>query len=280
MLVNPYSSLITGTSASSVQKANSRLNNTIAQLVSGSSADAPSGDIAALSSAVGLQNQLASLRQVSINLAQSSSLVETADAGAEHIQNALGRLKEIATQANNGALNDSARNALNEEFKNLLADIQNTAANTQFGGRHLLDGSLTGSNALSFGSALSGSAGNNAGEQLSVEALTTDDVLGAAPIDVLSAANASEALSRIDQGLAKITSVRSSLGAFKSDLEYADAAISSAIFNQDAARSVLQDTDIAAASTEYAKNLLLQDASTAVTAQTLRLPPSYVELIK
>ncbi len=277
MLINPLTGLFSSASQS-LQKTGANIKTTIADLVSGSrGTDAFGGDVADLSSAVQLQNSLAGLRQVNVNVAQNLSLTQVASDGVEQVQQTLARLKEIATRANSGDLDENARKGLNKEFQSLLSDIDKTAQGVRFGGSSLLDGSLSGSGALSFKNILGDDAQD--AQQLSIEPVSKEALLGSRPLDVLSQANAEAALTQIEKGIDSLSSLQADIGAFQENLGFAGAVVASATFNQEAARASLSDADIAAASTANAQNLLQQNISQALVAQGNRLAPSMVELI-
>lgn len=260
---------------SNLQRADSKLRAVIESLVSGKTS---SDDVATLSIAVQLQSQVTGLKQVSSNLAQASSIAQVADDGASQIQNALGQLQALASQARNPTLNASNRAQLNTQFQNLLGEINRISGNTSFNGKKLLNGDLSGDNALPL-SGLVASESENLDGGLSIDNLSASSLLGGQPLDLLSADAAGTALGAIGDALNRITSVRADIGAYQSSVGYIAANVESAIANQQAAQSILQDTDFAEASTQFSLAEVLRNASIALAAQGNKLTPSLLRLV-
>lgn len=98
-------------------------------------------------------------------------------------------------------------------------------------------------------------------------------------LDVLTAESAAAASTALDIALDAVTSVRAEVGAIQSRFNFASANIQSSLQNQDAARGVLLDTDVAAESTAYATAQVQLQAGISVLAQANQLPQSLLKLI-
>ena len=108
--------------------------------------------------------------------------------------------------------------------------------------------------------------------------VTTKD-LGTTSLDVLTAADAAVASDAVDKAIDVVTSVRAEVGALQSRFNFASANIESSVQNQDAARGVLLDTDIAAESTAFSTAQVQLQAGIAVLAQANLLPQNLLKLI-
>ena len=115
--------------------------------------------------------------------------------------------------------------------------------------------------------------------QVGISKVNTNVLYNGATLDVLSQASASAASDAIDAAIDKVTSVRAEVGAIQSRFNFATANIQSSLQNQDAARGVLLDTDVAAESTAYATSQVQLQAGIAVLAQANQLPQSLLKLI-
>lgn len=261
-------------SQQNVQNADSRLRAAIASIVSGRRAD----DVAKVAIASQLQSNTSELRQASSNLALGSSLAQVAGNGAEQIQQALTQLQSLAQQASSPTLNAENRAQLNEQFKNLTRSIDQIAQSTTFNGKSLLDGSLSGDNAVTLGSLL-GASGDSLGSSLSVDNLSSGSLLGSDSLNILSADSAGQAITAIQDALNQVTGARAGIGAFQQATDFAAANVDSAIVNQEAAHSTLSDTDLAQASTESSQAEIQKNASIALAAQGNRLTPALLQLI-
>ncbi len=157
-----------------------QLSNSFSALASGNRLTQASTDIAALSVATGLQSEVSTLRSAANNIAQASSFLQVADGGLQQTGAILDRLAALATQANSGALSDSARKGLNTEFQGLVQELDRIAGNTNFNNVNLLDGSLSNNSRITTETATGEQArgsltfgGNiNAGESVTLNGIT------------------------------------------------------------------------------------------------------------
>ncbi|MDX2073103.1 MAG: flagellin [Alphaproteobacteria bacterium] len=118
-------------------------------------------------------------------------------------------------------------------------------------------------------SALSFQIGTSSADALgvSIGAATTDSLFEGKTLSITSIENATEASDTIDAALQTVTSIRASVGALQSRFNFASANIQISVQNQDASRSELLDTDIAAESTSYATAQVQLQAGISVLAQ-------------
>ena len=272
MLINSLASS-SGIQQQNIKKTDAKLLAAITSLVSGKKVQ----DVAALAVATQLQSQVAGLKQVSQSLAQAASLTQVADGAIEQSQKITDRLREIASQADNGTTNAEQRKQLDQEFQALVKQLDSQVANTQFNGKNLLDGSLTGENALSLNTLLATDNGDD--NQLSVESLASATLFGGESLNVLSADGAARALEALSGASGQISSARASVGAFQQTLNYAAASIDSAIVNQEAARSLLSDADFLEVASESQQAQVQRNAQLSLAAQTNRLPAALLQLV-
>lgn len=104
--------------------------------------------------------------------------------------------------------------------------------------------------------------GNNEGQTLNVNInKTTSASLNIDTINVYTHAYASEAVERLDDAVAKLSNIRSSLGAYQNRLDHIVTNLESAEENLTSAVSRISDTDMAEEITEYTQmNVLSQSA--------------------
>lgn len=271
MNINPLTGLYSGAS-SQLQKTASRIQTTIASLVAGTKTSV-SEDVAGFAIAAQLQSQIGPLRQTAGNLTQALNQVQVAGDGVSRQAEIVDRLKQLATQANNGTLNADAREGLDIEFQQLVGELNRISGDTSFNGVNLLDGSFS----SSVNQAL-GTGDSEEGTQLDVPDLSAD-ALGLDGLDLLTQEGAQAALQALETAGDTLLSTQSDIGSFAQTLDFAAASIESALFNQEAARSELMDTDIAETSTELALLNVRRDAAFALQAQTNKLPPTLLDLI-
>lgn len=274
MIVNPYTGVVSNSLSGAKSNAIDRVQKAIAQISSGERFTKASDDVAGLSLALQLQNKTAGLRSAISNLSQADSLASVAGGAISKIQERLSEALQIATQAASGVVNDAGRAALNEGFQGAIDDVDRLAKSADFDGTKLLDGSLN----LSFSSIL----GENNPEDtnsLSLPSLDAATLFGGQQLDVSTKEGAEAAIAAIQQALNAVGTAGASVGSFQETLDVASASFESAMFNQDAALSLLSDTDMADAAVALSQAILQQNAGIAIQAQVKRLPPSMLELI-
>lgn len=114
---------------------------------------------------------------------------------------------------------------------------------------------------------------------IDIGSVTADKIYGGQTLDVLTTENAAAASNALDAAIDAVTAVRAEVGALQSRFDFASANIESSIQNQDAARGVLLDTDIAAESTAFASVQVQLQAGISVLAQANLLPQNLLKLI-
>lgn len=105
-------------------------------------------DVASLSISTKLQSQLTAHRQGLLNNSQADSLLQVAYGGLTQISSILDDMKSLTVQSNSGSLTSTERAALDLQFQNLRDEIDGIADSTNFGGRALLDGTVSNQNTL------------------------------------------------------------------------------------------------------------------------------------
>lgn len=123
--------------------------------------------------------------------------------------------------------------------------------------------------------------GDNEGQTLNVNiGKTTADSLGIEHINVYTHEYASEAIGLLDEAVDKISSIRSSLGAYQNRLDYTVTNLQTANENLTSAVSRIIDTDMAEEITEYTQqNVLSQSALQMLTKSNAR-PEGLLQLFQ
>jgi flagellin len=266
-------STTSGASVNNINNSFRTSENSLKRLGSGSKAATPAGNAAALAVAAAMQADVSALRQSSTNTVQGLALLGTADGGLERVGGMLNRMKELATQANSGSLDSQSRAAINVEYQNLVAEVNNTVASTTFNGTALIDGSYNqnfqaGSAAtdvvsanLSSVNATGAGLGLTAGAGLSPTALTTQ--AGAAAVGA-----------ELDTAIANLSNMRSTVGSIQSQFTFRGDLLDTQTNAMLEATSALVDVDIARESSNFAGSSLLSQLSIATLAQTNQMKTS------
>jgi len=245
------------------------LNRSLDRLSSGLRITRAGDDAAGLAISESLRAQIRGLGQAQRNANDGISVIQTAEGALNEISNILIRLRELAVQsASEGSISNTERSFLQNEFSSLQSEITRIANATRFGGRVLLDGTLSGA-----GSALTFQVGIN--NSSAVDRITLD--IGNATASGLSiqstdaavstTASAQAALAKVDSALSSVSTVRGNLGAASNRLQSTINNLASSIENLSSANSRIRDADIAAETAALTRAQVLQQAGIAVLAQ-------------
>ncbi len=204
--------------------------------------------------------QVQGLNQATSNIVQGVSLLQTAEGGLATTAELLGRARELAVASANGTLTDTDRAALQAEFTQVMQQIDQTANATQFNGRQLLNGTTT---------ALTIQTGANAGEAAGITLPNaTTAALGLNGASIATQAGAAGALGQIDAALEQLSTARAGLGAQQNRLEAALANTGTAMLNQAAAGSRIENADLAQEMTALVNDRLRQSFALAMLSHT------------
>lgn len=202
-----------------------------------------------------LTTQVEGNRQSISNAFDGVSLTQVAEGGLAGINTDVNRIRELSIQSGNGLLSDSDRQAIQSEVSQLQDNISNTIEQTEFAGKSL----LTSDGSIDF------QVGANAGQKIGVAtqdvAASLNDILN---VDLSTAQGAEDALAVADEATEFVGSVRADLGATQNQFESAARNLTQADINVSAARSRIQDTDFAQATSENAAAGILSQTSLAV----------------
>ncbi|MEP2654066.1 MAG: flagellin [Paraglaciecola sp.] len=225
------------------------------KLSSGKKINSAADDAAAQQIIDRLTSEVEGGRQAISNAYDGVSLTQVAEGGLAGINDDVNRIRELSVQSGNGLLTDADRKAIQSEVSQLQENISQTIEQTEFAGKSLLfnDGSID------------FQVGTNADQKIGVG--TRDVVSGLNDIlnvDLSSADGVEDALATADAATEFVGSVRADIGATQSQFESAARNLTQTNVNVAAARSRIQDTDYAQASSENAAAGILSQTSISV----------------
>lgn len=116
----------------------------IQRLSSGLRINSAKDDAAGLAISERFTTQIRGLDVAARNANDGISLAQTAEGAMVEIGNNLQRIRELSVQSSNATNSATDREALNSEVKQLTAEIDRVANQTNFNGTKLLDGSFSG----------------------------------------------------------------------------------------------------------------------------------------
>ena len=245
------------------------------RLSSGFRINSAKDDAAGLAISESLKSQVRSLTVAERNAGDAVSMSQTAEGALGEITGILSRLRELATQGSNGALQSSDRNFIQTEFSNLQSEMQRIMTSTKFNGKQLIQ-----------------SAPSEIGFQVGITNATEDRItvtFGGVDLATListatkvsgSATNARSCLDTIDEGLSRVSNARARFGAYMNRLETTVSNIQTVRLNLSSANSRIRDVDVAQESADQSRNQVLLQAGTSVLAQANQSPQQALSLLK
>ena len=122
----------------SIQRAQGRLTQTLAQLSSGMRINKAADDAAGLGVSTDLHTEQRSGRMALRNVHDAMEMTVTAEGGLFEITDLLQRMRELAVASSSETLADEERTYLQDEYGELLSEIDRIANGTSYAGRRLL----------------------------------------------------------------------------------------------------------------------------------------------
>ena len=119
------------------------LDTSFKRLSSGLRINSAADDAAGLQISDRLQSQILGLNQGNRNANDGISLAQTAEGAMDEITSTFQRIRTLAQQSANGSNTDEDRLAIQEEIRQLSAEVNRIATDTTFGGQNLLDGTYS-----------------------------------------------------------------------------------------------------------------------------------------
>ena len=262
------------------------LSTTMQRLSSGLRINSAKDDAAGLAIADRMNTQVRGMNVAVRNAGDAISMAQVAEGGLSTMNDMLQRMRELAVQASNapnsaGSAGDIAK--LDNEYKQLGAELSRMLDATQFNGEKILNGSAS----YVF------QVGANAGAENQITIANGDISLsgnaafsavasgGASATLITGTASANTAnIAALDAAISAVNDRRASLGALQSRFENTISYLRTASENQSAARGRIMDADFAAETANLSRTQILQQAGTAMIAQANQLPQSVLKLLQ
>ncbi|HEY2040002.1 MAG TPA: flagellin [Edaphobacter sp.] len=256
------------------------LQNTLTQLSSGSRINSGADDAAGLALADGLHANVAALTQSAQNASAGVGMLQTADGALAQVTNLLTRAITLATEAANGTLNTSQVGSADQEYQNILTEIDNIGKTTNYNGNNVFsatavnvfvsDGTATGAStfaetvgALAVATVGTGAAGT--GQSLTGTALTTT------PGTVLTT---------LTKAVQDVAYQRGTLGANVNQLNAAANVANTQSVNLSSAENNIRATNYGQATSDMAKYKILSETGIAALSQANAVQQDVLKLLQ
>jgi len=258
-----------------LSSAQGNLQTSFNRLSSGNRINSAKDDAAGLAISENMRNQVRSYTVAERNANDAVSMSQTAEGALGEVSNILGRMRELATQGANGAVQSSDRDYMQTEFTQMQSEVKRILTSTKFNGNQLLKSA---SAATQFQVGINNTADDRITVTfggVSLGALTTADTKVSG-----SAGYSRAALDTIDTALKTVSTARARFGAAMNRFDVTSSNIQTARLNVAAAASRIKDVDIAEETASLSKNQVLTQAATSVLSQANSSPQSALMLIR
>ena len=259
-----------------LSKISQKSEDSLHRLSSGKRINKAADDATGLAISKNLEAQTRSLKQAIRNTNDGTSLVQTAEGGLNETTSLLTRMRELSIQAASDTVGDNEKVLLDTEYQQLLQEVDRISESTIFNGVTLLNGQ--GAKEMNF------QVGAFAGEENTIKFdssqtnITTDNIeVSGLAID--ERGGALESIEYIDSAIKRVNGFRANLGAVQSRLKTTAANLEVQVLNQENARSVIEDVDVAQEAAQLASTNVIKAAGIATLAQANQIPNSALSLI-
>ena len=238
------------------------------RLSSGMRINRSGDDAAGLAISESLKSDIRAMQQASRNAADGISLVQVAEGSLDEVNNILLRIRELAEQAATETLGDQERGYLDQEYQELLNEINRISATAEFNGIKLLDGTAGSLDVqVGVGTDVATSAVSidlTSPMNTTQLALTGTSLLGNPP-DGGDTARA--LMGTIEAATGTVSQLRAGFGAAQNRLETSIRSIGMTAENLAAANSRIRDVDVALETANMTSLQILQQAGVSILSQ-------------
>ncbi len=197
----------------------------------------------------------------------------------------LQRIRDLCTQASSETYSSSDKDAIVEEIKQRLANIDSISESTKFNGISLLDGSSsdltlqTGANetsTINIGSAMINVHVSQLGVGANQDLRLDDTVTG----ETWTSTDIKSYMDKIDSAITQLTGTAAQIGGFMNRLDAKIDTLTSMNTNLTENKSIISDTDVAEATADLVKYQILQEATVSILTQANQVPSMAIQLLE
>ena len=285
---------------SNLAKSTSQLNQAIERMTTGFKINHAADNAAGYSIARNWEAQISSLDIAADNAATGADMLATLEDNYALISGHIQRVRDLTEQAANGTYGSDSLKAINSEITARLEEIDRIAANCEFNGRNMMNGTMkdialqVGIDSTSSKSQItlsddlfkSGTVSTLFKDYGGVANATIDEVAKlcsgydkSVAQDHTANANQSAMLDKIDKVINEISNRVTTLGAARNRIDSAVESIAVQSENITSSLSTLRDADVAEESSNYIKAQILQQASATLLATANQSPSIALNLL-
>ncbi len=270
-LMRIYSNVQAMKTRGSLIEVNDKLSNHQYRLSTGKKINSAAEDPAGYALARSLEKRKRGLDVALQNVTNANSILNIAEGGYQNLMDILQTVKEKATQAADMSFSEKQREALDNQVKALLEEVDEIVNDTTFNDINLIDGTFDGEF----------HTGEKADDELNVKLNNADSAsLGVDAVDLTTAASAKTAITLTSDAIDTLSMNIQDVGEYKVRLNSKEKALSDQITNTESVRSTVEDADFAAEQMEMVKYQILQQTSVSALTQANSAPQVVLSLLQ
>jgi flagellin len=258
-------------SFNALNNVNTQIGSVQMRLASGKRINSAADDPAGYTLAKKLTARSRSLAQASNNVGEMKNILSVAEGGLASINDIYVGIKEKLIQASNGSYSTDERNALATQINDMLNEVDDIIAQTKFNNTQLLDNNFTG---RSF------QVGADNGETVTITMDANIDSSTLGLTGITSASTFTSFIASIDTAISTVSLELQYVGSLVNRLDVKEANLQTAITNTEAAKSRIEDADMAKEQLEATKLQILQQTATVQLAQANAAPQGVLQLFR
>jgi len=261
------------------------LEKNIEKLSSGLRINRAGDDASGLAVSEKMRSQIRGLNQAERNIQNGVSFIQATEGYLQETQDILHRIRELSIQSANGIYSDEDRMQIQVEVSQLVDEVNRIASHAQFNGMNILTGSFARDSAVGRVMTLHVGANMDQAETIFIGTMTAK-ALGLineqspnGMVSISSPQSANMTIGIVDNAMKVVNKQRADLGAYQNRFEMASKGVAIAAENLQSAESRIRDVDMASEMVQYVKNMILNQAGTAMLAQANTKAESVLQLL-
>ena len=273
------------------------MNKSMMRMATGSKINQAADDAAGMAVSTNMTTQIEGQKTAQTNAQLGSNLLSTTEGTLDVVQKNVSRIRDLVSQAANGTYDSKALKAIRVEIQSRSDEVSRLSDSTKFNGIRLFGDTTAVTGAATVGVNIQVGAGSVAADNVINLASTMftdvavsclsgnmttanfDALLGTTAGSAATTKDASMLLSACDLALDNIVGKKTNIGAYQNRLTSAVEGLATSNTNLKAARSTIQDADIAEESASYVQNQILQQASASLLASANQAPSIAINLV-
>lgn len=249
------------------------------RIASGNRINRAADDAAGLAISEKLLSQMNGLNMAAKNTQDGVSMLNVAEGALNETHSIVQKMRELAVQSANDTNTPQERNALNNQFQELIKEIDRIAGTTEFNTRTLLNGEYK-------DSPLRLHIGANSGQSMDVFLgdMSWQSVLGSnsgrTDLNLLTQESSDAMIGVMDRVLNTVSHERSKIGAYTNRLEHAYNVTMNTGENLTSAYTQIHDADIAKEMMTITQERIKQQAATSVMSMQMQSASNVLYLLR